>query len=231
MPAIGQPLARTAIEVAAADVNGVVLTARPLPSIDLPGKLTYRDNSRPESVRVLLRGDFLGDGRAIADADGTFVVKGLIPGRYRISVLTQSAPKSPFWDGEPISALLDGREVLFDGFDVGLTSPGSLNITMGTRSVLIAGKLSDGSGQPVMYARVALVPVQRGNGGSAVTDSEGQFKLHLVTASDYHVYLQTNLDSDSPFTNLDYLAAHAGDYPVVHVAAGANPALILTLRP
>jgi hypothetical protein len=158
---------------------------------------------------------------AHAEEDGSFVLKGLLPGHYDLQVM----PDFPL-TAQPLpvfatSARLGEREVLRRGFDVDGQPVGSMKITLG-KPTTISGKIVDAAGQPV--ADKTLYFSSPAGQGGAVSNAEGTFQSFLRTAGEYHVYVlpDLNLASDP-----DYLKEHENDFPVVRVVAGENPPMVL----
>ena len=129
--------------------------------------------------------------------------------------------------GYPVSAQLGEKDVLEAGFDLDGPATGLLRITVAP-FIEIDGKLLDASGQPVPGE--ALLAIASGEaidtGGMAFTGPDGTFRLMLLKAGAYHIYLAGDEDN---WEDPDNQKKHAGDFPLLTVAGQANPSVTLTV--
>jgi hypothetical protein len=217
----GDLMAQVPVEVAATDVRDVVLTLRAVKAIDVAGKVAVDGGGAPGRTSISLRGNMGGGVTAHSEEDGSFVLKGLLPGHYDLQVVPDRLLNPQKFLLLPISARLGEKEVLRKGIDIDDQPMGPMNITLG-RPIAIRGKLVDAAGQPV--ANQTIYFLSPAGPGTAASNAEGAFQTYLRVAGDYHVYAlpEQNLASDS-----DYLKEHEKDFPVVRVVSGENPPILL----
>ena len=180
-------------------------------------------------MKIALIGGNNGGVRSHSEADGAFVLKGLLPGHYQVQVVPDFPISGRLSDvassASPYSAMLGEKDVLRSGIDVDTEPVGALRITLGP-SVQTGGKVVDAAGgQPVAGVTVALMSNQEV--GGSITHSDGSFAATVRVPGAYRVYLITdqNLLSDA-----DYLEAHQNDFPPINLVAGENPPLMLVKK-
>lgn len=120
--------ARQLTEVGPSDLDGVVIPLQPLREIR--GRVRFEENCQP--VPMIVRAS--GSSRAIRsqidakqNADGTFILSGLVPGRYNLNVQPERRASSAFVGS---SALLGSVDVFKAGFEVSGEIKDSLLITV-----------------------------------------------------------------------------------------------------
>ena len=160
------------------------------------GRVVAGDTGRPlRRARVSVSGIGLGASgqKAVSTGlDGTFVVKELIPGRYRITVTRggylriEYGQRRPNEQGRPVE-LAEGQTL--EKIDIALP-----------RMSGISGRVTDESGEPIegvsVYAmrsmfyegRRKLVPV---SGSSVQTDDEGEYRIPRLAPGSYQVLAST----------------------------------------
>lgn len=235
-PKAGELWAEQAIQVGSGDVSRVTLALQPATLQDVSGSLVFQDSSRPAPLSILLIGTYPGThvtalyrtASTMSSVDGSFVVRGLLPGHYDIAVrpfiLNVGTPYLPL-----LSAQLGSQEVAESGFDIGDTPPATLRIMLSTNAVPVSGRIVDAAGRPAARAALLFVATPGDKSTYTSTGLLGNFNLFLL-AGDYRVYALPDLNLPGTFDNPAYLAAHANDFPPVHVAAGVNPPINLKLR-
>jgi hypothetical protein len=229
----GDLAAETQLSVSNSDITGIVLAPHAIQPVDLSGTFLVAHGGTPEPMVINLRPMTGNSVTAHSNEDGTFVFKGLLPGHYTIQARLDLAGMSP---GEirsrtttgfatPTSARIGGQEVLQRGFDLDGTQPPELLITL-SPLIIVQGKLIDPSGQPVAGAVLAF----KGSAheATAMSGSDGVFRVAFLAADDYHVVKSADPNS---LRDPDYLAVHAKDFPVLHIIAGQNPPITLVAPP
>ena len=140
------------IQVGDDDLRNLVLEMRTVEPTQLSGTVILEDGStRPFIVGLPKRGQDDGyGGVGLSKGDGSFVVDGLLPGHYWVEVLPDprgphlySGPvySGPVYSGRPysgrlaeewrpilVSATLNGKDILKEGFDLDGTDPGALRL-------------------------------------------------------------------------------------------------------
>ncbi len=172
-----------AIHVLSATDKPVVLTLQPTGS--LAGRVTVAGGGHPEDAivtvsstglegsaasghTVLMHLD-LAYGHAVA-ADGSFAVRGLPPGTYRVSVAHGRRGGVPTDAGAVL--IRAGEHVR--GIDVELP-----------RTRVIAGTVRDEAGQPISHALVRIGVGGRSN--NMLADAQGRFEMRGLTGRDISV--------------------------------------------
>jgi hypothetical protein len=246
-PKAGDLLAETAVKVEDRDLPGLLLTPHQAQAVDVEGRIVAA-GGEPGRWQIALRGA-TGQGQtAHSNEDGTFVLKGLLPGHYDMQILPENRGQAGIMNpssfplsaklgsplsamlGSPLSAKLGEKEVLRSGFDVDSTPPGVLRIALG-KPIGIAGTVVDPQGQPIAGATLFFRSDQPGGQGVAVAGDSGVFHSTLNAAGDYHVYMAADVsDLANQGGEDEYLKAHAQDFPVLHVVEGRNPPVTLVWR-
>ncbi|MEZ5316428.1 MAG: carboxypeptidase regulatory-like domain-containing protein [Vicinamibacterales bacterium] len=199
------------VDLSGQDVEGITLQLRE--GMTVSGRLVF-DGQRlapPDDMgRVRLRLQPITNGRLAlgataptVNADGTFTITGVTPGRY---TLTATVPLTGFsaesrWTLR--SATVGGRETLDTGVVVepGMDVTG-MTATFTDTTAELSGKLLDPAGQPVPDLTVLLFPVSRDLWSSSSRwlrpptqpDSDGEFRFTQLLPGDYFLAAVTDLD-------------------------------------
>lgn len=222
---IGDPMGDLTLRVGIADIHDVSLAIRPIAEQDIAGTVVFTGNAKPNQITVRVLRQLGNETSAVTKEDGSFVLKGLLPGSY-LGVQVEDTSRPGL---STIAAELGGRDVLWEFFDLGLDSPGTLKITMGSPVTKLTGKLLDAAGRPARGGRILFVP-REGNAQSlGWVDSNGTFTASLMAAGEYRVYVIGSAEESDSFSDPDFLAAHREDFPPVEIVEGANAPLVLRL--
>jgi hypothetical protein len=199
-------------------VHGLTVAAEPFAPREVSGTVALADGSIPGPLTVTLVGTFPGshvrtsrNTSGKSAADGTFVLKGLVPGHYDL------AARSDF---PVLSARLGGLDVRQSGFDVGAGDAGPLRIVLSRTSATVSGRVVNRAGQPAAYAAILFVSTDGDPTTFALSQPSGEFRETLLPG-DYHVYALPDLNEPGTFESPAYLRAHADDLPILHAGAGA----------
>ena len=226
----GDLVAEMAVEVEAHDLRGLVLTPHQVQGVDVEGKIAADSGAAPGLWQIAVRGSTGSGPTAHSSDDGSFVLKGLLPGHYQVQVLPErigtpgAGAMTPY--SMPISAKLGEKEVLRPGFDLDGTSPGVLRIRLG-KLTHISGAIVDTRGAPIAGATLVFLSTQPGGQGFAITDEKGTFSAALPMAGDYHAYMANEASQGG---EEEYLKAHEKDFPLLRVVDGDNPPVMLVWR-
>lgn len=160
------------VAVAGEDMAGIVWSVREGGTIR--GKVADRDG-KPVGASVRASpeaGDPRAqrtDGSAPCEADGSFAIKGLLPGKYAVRAMIEDHPNP-----DPTSVeLLEGR-----------TPEVSIVVDRGGR---VEGTVVDEDGQPVAGAEVSAVSAKSRWGDEKRSLADGSFTLPGLGAGDYRI--------------------------------------------
>jgi uncharacterized protein (DUF2141 family) len=145
----------------------VALSLRPGPTVS--GQLSFAGGAPPTTLpatRVILQPVIGPDGvgsmpvpGAIADADRRFVFQSIMPGRYRVSASSIRSGDQTWW---PISALLDGRDLLDQPFDaIGTADVSGITIAYTDRPTELSGLMLDAAGHAAPEYHVVAFSTDR----------------------------------------------------------------------
>jgi hypothetical protein len=210
----GDPLyARAEVDVAGADVTGLVLNLQP--TIALRGRIVFDGKSpapqTPVSVQLTAANGAGGGGSGstqlgnlhippgVASADGTFAVTDIVPDEYRLT--TNVAESSGWWLR---SAVVNGRDVLDDALEI---APGGdvagAVLTFSDRLTQLSGTLLTAKDQIAPNYFIAVFPASRAlwrpesrRIRSARAGTDGRWIIRGLPPGDYLVAALTDLDPD-----------------------------------
>jgi hypothetical protein len=227
-------MARQALQVASANVEGLRLTPQTGGSIHGRLRMEASGNARPDPSQMflLLRpadgeddvlGVFsMGEGFstvAHVNAGGNFEWKNVPAGHY--SVLISEASAMPDWFLK--SGAAGGREVADSGFSVsgGATT---LELVASANGALAEGVTLDQKDEPVADAVVVAVPEARWRSrpdryGKAVSDQRGHFTLRGLPPGDYTLFAWESVDGEA-YYNSEFLKTYEGQGRPLHVNEG-----------
>jgi len=200
-----RPKASTIVNVANADVDGVLLTLGTGQSIDGRFRVETIASELPSEFRILRAGvtstaigRFNIDSMLLpAAADGTFRLSNLQTGEYRLSV-----------EGVPAGfhvkhARLGAADLLNGPLRVSGPISDTLDILISPAVASVEGIAHDAAGQPAPGAQVVLIPQNRGRNElfrAAPADSAGRFMIRSVAPGDY---ILAAWDAIEPFAFFD----------------------------
>jgi hypothetical protein len=217
------------------DVSGIVLQARPLPTVRLPYRLIGAEQ-HPELLELTVRARTLTRVPAPAGsmAEGMLSITGLLPEHYDIDVHQSFLQHGPGVNGilHPISAQLAGKEVLQTGFDLDATTSGPLVvtplvITMSNHPIEVQGRLRDAAGRRAAGELVALISPRGVPEAAATTGADGSFGAKVWRPGEYRVALITD---EEEWNDPDFLLTRAEEFPLLRIVEGENPRLDLRLK-
>lgn len=146
----------------------------------ISGAVTVPDGFAPTAVSVTASESSVGARQAEVAVDGTFRVRGLAPGSYRVHFAAPHTDLLPeYWDDEPLSAdaeLVDvaaGADVV--GVDAQLTVAGS-----------ISGRVLGADG-PLADVGVSAQPLDGGETRWTTTGVDGTYRLTGLRGGDHRI--------------------------------------------
>jgi len=209
--------------VGSADVRDLEVPLRRAEPVDITGVVQFSDGAKPRPVTVTLLGSENSRLSATTDESGSFVIKGLLPGRYSVASKLQSTDETP--EVRQAAVHWGDQDVTYNNFYLHAESAGPLRITY-SPTALVNGRIAHTSGRPVSGRLLAFSPDTNPRFLLyATTADDGSFKVALHAAGAYHVYAPGPGDS----ADADYRQAHQNDFPPLHVTYGANQPIALRL--
>jgi carboxypeptidase family protein len=231
------------IEVAGADINGIVLTTNR--GFDVAGRLILdtgtADASHPISqlVPAVERDPFAGlpppqpagtPGTRLAE-DGSFVIRSLASGDYRASVREIGGPLSDAFYLK--SVRMGTSDVLTDGLQIQGKPDTELEIVLGTDVATLRGTVVNQKHEPMPNAVVALVPYPIGSGRNdlyknGVTDVAGQFQLRGIAPGDYIVFAWDDVEFGA-WRDPEFTRSYESVGKRLHIGEAGNETIELTI--
>lgn len=172
----GDWLAEQPLHVGTEDLSRLRIEYRQVQPADLRGTVVFEDGA-PQPIEIGLRSDYGNVTAAHTEADGSFVVKGLIPGHYTVRVNGRIYPESVQYGG---------AEVRQQGLDLGLDGPKPLTLRVLSVFGWARGAVLDAAGLPIANATIRIQPANGGREWAVSTNRQGEFTQGLPPG-DYRV--------------------------------------------
>jgi hypothetical protein len=244
----GQPatLGRRALRISDTDVNDFNIALQPAAAIAGLIKTVPEQASKPASkparvltVRLTALDPLLGSAFAEVHDDGSFIVKGVEAGRYRVDF-------TPPPGGYVKSVTLDGADSMDTGIDLsnGAASAGNLQIVVSMTAGQIMGTVVRPDGGPPSTAVVTLVPdgppvalYRPELRPVASADPGGNFVIKSVAPGTYRLYAWERLNpiddgpvnGSLPFADPEFPRLFDSMSALVTVAESESKQVSLTL--
>ena len=228
-----QCVGRQPLEVADADLDGVMLAVSP--GVEIKGHLHIEgpSDSNPGALSVSLSSKsntpFFGSSRDSVKADGSFLLKNAFDGEYEVNV--NNLPDNSFLK----SARLDGVDVLAAGLTVDTKqTPGTLEIVVSSNGASVDGAITKDQ-QPFPGATVTLVPDPPHRGERRLfkytsTDQTGHFTLQGISPGDYKVFAWEKIEPGA-YTSTEFLQPYENLGESVHITEGSKNSAQVDLIP
>jgi hypothetical protein len=191
-------VARQAVEVVNADVEGVTLNF--VPAIEVTGSVRVEGTPRRplENMRVFLQGDMafrMGQNSAEVKPDGSFAIPNVLPDIYEITVgPTQGAyvKSIKFGDAEAQERRIDLTQ-----------GSGPVTVLLGTDVGEVEGSVKKSNGEPAVRVRITLIAYGSHLSRSDLsrfgfTDEQGKFHLRDVAPGEYKVFAWEDVPIGAP---------------------------------
>lgn len=205
---------RTVVEVRDVDVSGVAITIER--TTDLLGTVMMVGNAAvPSNIRIVLLPDgtpakiplinLVSTRASIVNADGSFTVGAVPPGRFRVGALA-GLPPSMY-----IADVRRSAQTVFDsGFEVNPKASDPIEIVVGTGAAMVTGIVRDGPLKSTSGATVVLIPEERKRENralylTATSDASGRFQIQGVAPGSYKVFSWESIPANA-FMNAEFLA-------------------------
>lgn len=173
------------LEVGNTDISGLVLSVEATMPVDLAGTVIFDAGAKPVPVIIhLMQGDAVQAQTASLD-DGSFVLRGVPPGKYRLSAHSAGP------GGTPVSARLGDTDLPYGELELKGPNPGSLEITVSSVFARVEGVALTAAKYVLFRAsKPGLQPI-----GLATIDSGGHFTARL-RPGEYHVWLAAEMPAN-----------------------------------
>jgi len=239
-PIDATPSAQAPIHVVDADIDGVVLNVTT--GITLNGRIVVEGqpiSSVPDVQQMSLAFNPteslpIGGGNpagTFAAADGTFQVRGLREGEYRVSPRTLGLLSSFGFYIKSIQ--YGGDDILAKPFKVSGTVPATFEVILKRGGGQIGGNVTDTRLEPVTGIRVFAIPAQRErlfDYNYAFTDQNGHYTLNSVTPGDYQIFSWESIDNGAYF-DPEFLNQYESRGKLVHVGESSSQIVDAKLIP
>ena len=189
------------MEIVNADVNITVEGFSP--ALDVKGVVQADDKKTHPwaNIRISLRADTdssYGVPSADVRADGSFVLHHIPPNDYRMTVQLINPVPDTY-----VKSISTGDHDLVD-WRIDLTKEtGPLKILLGTDVASIEGTVKNAGGDPVVRARVNLIPYGSHTGRTDMTkftfsDDKGEFHFKNVAPAQYRIFAWEDVEVGRP---------------------------------
>ena len=228
--------ARTAIQVGAANIEGILLTIRGGAPVSGRVRVEGETAQRPANLHVMLRPaeigvQFVPIPNQPVKADGNFQMDDVGADRYIVSV--NGLPEG-FYVKSVRSANLD---VLADGLDASAGSVAPLDIVLSPNAGQVAGSVLDPeTRKAAAMMMVVLVPQEKQRRDreafyqTSTTDFSGQFTFQGVTPGEYRVYAWEDAEYGA-WMDPDFMKPLESRGEAVSVPEGGRQAIQVNLIP
>jgi hypothetical protein len=198
------------VDVSGQDVTGVTLTLQP--PLTISGRLVFESptqTSQIDPTRVRISVSVLDSPQISssvpsvpANADGTFTLRGAVPGRYRvIASLSSSAGQLPIGPWILKSVISSGRESLDAGLDVPTNDVQGVVVTLTDQVTDLSGTLLDAAGVPTREYWVMVFSTDRSHWTPQSRrtrvirpNQEGRFRFAQWPPGEYYMVAVTDGD-------------------------------------
>ncbi len=236
--------ARQALQVTAANVEGLKLAPQTGGSIRGRLRMEAGGVARPDPSRVFLllqstdgEDDMLGpfmseasfDTLARVNADGSFEWKNVPAGRYSVQISDASA--IPDWFLKSVAA---GRDAADSGFSVS-SGTTTLDLVASANGAVAEGVAANQKDEPVADAVIVAVPEARFRSRpdryrKAVTDQSGRFTLRGLPPGDYTLFAWESVDGEA-YYNPEFLKSYEGQGRALSLSEGERKSVQLKAIP
>jgi protocatechuate 3,4-dioxygenase beta subunit len=221
------------IDVGDSNIDNLVL--RPAPGIEIRGKLTIEGGKTDgERINLSLQNwdddgtPNFGGGWAEVKEDGTFTMKNVQAGQYRIQCFKQGAYLK--------SARAGDQDALNSPLDMTRGAPPSLDITLSANGPQVTGSVKDADGKPLPGVSVVLVPDdeswrgQWAGYGNSTTDQYGNFHVTNIRPGEYKAIALEEVDG-LEYMDPEFIKRYERRATPLSLKEGSKENLQLTLAP
>ncbi|MEI9975998.1 MAG: carboxypeptidase-like regulatory domain-containing protein [Ignavibacteriota bacterium] len=210
------------LQVGKADMRDISLEIAPIEARNITGTIRFLGDAKPHPVSVTLRRESGETKSVVSNADGSFVLEGLLPGRHYLYLQNKNG------GGMLVAAQLGTQDVTSQVFDLGTTAPGELKISMAGPVAQVRGRVLDAAGHPVSGASVLFLSRADHIRSYGRTKEDGSFTASILTTGEHRVFTVTRPEDYDSLGDPLFLESHENDFAPVTISEGSN--LPITLR-
>ena len=218
---LGHLMGDLPLQVGKADIHDINLEIRPMEARTITGTVTYLGHTKPDAVSITLRRELGETKSVVSNADGSFVLEGVLPGRHLLDVRRTTG------DGTFVAAQLGTQDVTSQSLDIGTGPTGELKISMAGIEAEVNGRLLDAAGRPVSGASILFLSRAENIDSYGYTKEDGSFTANFRTTGEHRIFVLTSPDERESLRDPLFLQAHENDFAPVRISEGANAPLIL----
>ncbi len=215
------------IEVSRDNIDGITMSVDRTVVRDLKGTVICDGGLKPDQVHITFQrspGHSPLQLAAKVEADGSFVIPGVWPGRYFANAWAENVLASSIQFG--------GQEIMRRQFDFdGTEAPLRVTVRAEGKLVPVAGTVMDANNRPVSGASViilpsaaAYVPSPVGTWYPADTDQNGAFTARPLPVGVYRVYVvEDPTEVDQAMSDPDFVKSQEKALEPLTVVDGESP--------
>jgi hypothetical protein len=169
-------------------------------------------------------------GAAFTAPDGSFVIDNVVPGEYRLRLVT---PGRTLWTK---SARFNGDDVRSSPLRIGAEPiRRELEIDLSAAAASIQALVIDSHNVPQPGVLVVAIPARYRQGGnsafkSATTDASGRARIDGLAPGDYELFASASIGA-AEWQDPSVLQRQVGSGTVVHASEGGRQTASVTIRP
>ncbi len=215
------------------DSNIDNLVVRPVPGMEIRGRLIMEGGkTQGERINVSLQpwdddgSPNFGEGSAQVKEDGSFTMKNVQAGRFRLFCFKQGAYIKAARAGD--------QDVLNSPLDTTQGAPASLEIMLSANGPQVMGSVKNADGKPLPGVSVILVPNdeswrgQWSGYGTATTDQYGNFRVTNIRPGEYKAIALEDVECGE-YMDPEFLKRYEGKATPVSLKEGGKENMELTL--
>ena len=221
------------LDVGNTDIDGIEL--RPVPPSDVPGQISVADDPAFDVTRVSisLKGASAGHQESSSSPtikpDGTFLLKGVTPGIYRVNLdhMPNLYVKSVRF------GLVEATDIPLD-LTAGVPPRSELAIVLGADGGELSGTVLNGNSEPAADAVVTLIPAgttrrSRSYFKTATADAAGHVTLRGLAPGTYRILAWDHVDPNAVFYDPEFLKPYQGAEQTLEIQSKGKHTIELKL--
>jgi hypothetical protein len=225
---------RRDLDVGNFNADGITLAL--LPGIDISGRVLWEGPPPAGLAGLHIRLDSLdkkqmGTPTQTVKSDGSFVLKNISEGEYRIAVAFGATTRLGYLQSARYgtTSLTDGVITVHPGSDA------SLELTLSARTAQVSGTVLTSDPLPAVGVQVILIPDEphrdnRRKFRSETTDQNGKFTITGIEPGDYKLFSWDIADEDEePWVEADWLKPFEVSGTSIHLGESDTKTLQLNL--